>query len=456
MGLTDLILFPFYVLAFQLFFSWRRKRLKDPLLKKYHKQGFWIKVIGTIAFTFFHTRVSPGNDSTGLYFAEGINIAKLIIGNFDHINLLFIQGQDFDQSLLLNPNNQGYFRSESNYLVTRLVSVLYFVSFGSYFVINLLFSMISFSGVWKLYRFFYEQYPKLHKQLAIAILYLPTFIFWSSGILKDPLCTGLLGWMTYAIYNVLYKRRRILSNSIIAFISAYFIGIIKSYILISYLPFFILYLVLINVNLIKRPFIKLVAFIGLIVFGTLGFFVVSDRLQQELGNLALDQLAETVKMQQTAFINMADQAESSFSLGVEFDGTNASLLRMAPAAIVATFYRPYLWESKKLSTLLSSLESLTLMLFTLYVFLRAGPLLFFTSLVRNRMVMFCFFFSVLFAIFVGATTLNFGTLVRYKIPCMPFYVIAMVLILEEGKKRKAALRLKKAALVEKKNIVMHS
>jgi hypothetical protein len=113
---------------------------------------------------------------------------------------------------------------------------------------------------------------------------------------------------------------------------------------------------------------------------------------------------------------------------------------MAPAAIVATLFRPYLWESKKLSTLLSSLESLTLMIFAAYVFFRAGPVTFFTSIVRDPMVMFCFFFSVLFALFVGATTLNFGTLVRYKIPCMPFFVIAMVLILEISKKRKAALK----------------
>lgn len=60
--------------------------------------------------------------------------------------------------------------------------------------------------------------------------------------------------------------------------------------------------------------------------------------------------------------------------------------------------------------------------------------------------MFCFFFSIVFALFVGSTTLNFGTLVRYKIPCMPFYIIALILILEISKKRKAALQLSKAAV----------
>ena len=105
MGLADLILFPLYVIIFHLFFSWRRKRIEDPILKKYHKQGFWIKVAGTAAFTFFHTKISPGNDSTGLYYAEGINIAKMISADFSNIKWIFMAGKDFDQSLLINPFN---------------------------------------------------------------------------------------------------------------------------------------------------------------------------------------------------------------------------------------------------------------------------------------------------------------------------------------------------------------
>ena len=96
----------------------------------------------------------------------------------------------------------------------------------------------------------------------------------------------------------------------------------------------------------------------------------------------------------------------------EYDGTTNSMLRMAPAAITATLYRPFIWESKKISTLLSSLESLAMMLFTLYVFFRVGPFNFIAGFFKDPMVLFCFCFSLVFAIFVGATTLNFGTLVR--------------------------------------------
>ena len=98
---------------------------------------------------------------------------------------------------------------------------------------------------------------------------------------------------------------------------------------------------------------------------------------------------------------------------------------------------------------MSSLESLALMLFTLYVFFRAGPVTFFASIVKDPMIMYCLLFSLVFALFVGVTTLNFGTLVRYKIPCMPFYIIGLVLILERYKTKKLRLAsLKEASLTE--------
>lgn len=436
MELIDIILFPLYVLLFHLFFLWQRKRIKDPLLKKYHKQGFWIKVFGALCFSIFHGIISPGNDSISLYYNEGIHIAKLIVEDASNIHLIFSSGADFDQSLLFNPYNKGYFSSESNYLVVKLVAVFSFFCFRNYTVMNLVFSMISFSGVWQLYKFFYEQYPQLHKKLAIAIIYFPTFVFWSSGILKDPLCTGMLGWMTYSLYNVFCKRQSLFKNTLIAFVSGYLLAILKSYILFAYLPFFLVFLVFINFKRIETTGSKILAFAGLLIILPVGFYSVSGKLEKELGEFALSKLSESVKTQQTAFINMADAAESSFSLGVEFDGSNLSLLKMAPAGITATFFRPYLWESKKLSTLLSSLESLVLMVFTLFVLIKAGPVRFIKFIFKDPMIMYSFLFAIVFALFVGTTTLNFGTLVRYKIPCMPFYLIALILINEHRKKQK--------------------
>ena len=49
--------------------------------------------------------------------------------------------------------------------------------------------------------------------------------------------------------------------------------------------------------------------------------------------------------------------------------------------------------------------------------------------------------------FVGTRPLNFGTLFRYKIPCLPFYTISLFLIYEKVKERSIRKALQKANLL---------
>jgi hypothetical protein len=114
------------------------------------------------------------------------------------------------------------------------------------------------------------------------------------------------------------------------------------------------------------------------------------------------------------------------------------LAKLAPIAVSTTFFRPFLWESHKPSTLLSSIEALLLMLFTVYIIFKAGFIKFFKLITSDPLIMYCFLFSCVFALFVGASTLNFGSLVRYKIPCMPFYLISLFLIYDKVKQKAAS------------------
>lgn len=437
MDYKDYILFFIYTFIFYLIFKSRRTFYEDPVLRHYHKVGFWIKVFSTIAFTIFNYKISLG-DSVVLYWKEGHNIYELIQKDFSYVKLLFIKGKDFDQALLADTWNLGYFNDENNYMVTKIVAVLSFLTFGKYMVINLFFSLISFSGVWRLYRFFYKLYPHLHKQLAIAILYLPTFVFWSSGILKDPICTGAIGWITYSLYEMFYEKKAILKNMFFILVAGYFLVNLKIYILVSYVPFMMLFLLLKNVNLIKSPLLKFLIGPALIVVCVFAGQMVIKKFSDELGSYAAQNIAEKIKKQQDTYQAQAAQGigESNFSLGVEMDGSMSSLVKMAPAAIMATLYRPFIWESTKISTLLSSLESLALMILTLSIMFKVGIGKFFRTIFKDPTITYCFLFALLFALFVGATTPNFGTLCRYKIPCMPFYVIALILIRDKCAREK--------------------
>jgi hypothetical protein len=427
MTFFDFIMFFVYVIIFHILFSLRRKKY-PPVLRVHHRNTFWLKVISSFAYCIFVLYISPG-DTTALYFPEGYNIYQLILRDPSNVRLLLIPAKEFDQALLADILNLGYFNEESNFMVTKITAVLCFITFGKFMAINLIFSMLSFTGVWKLYLFFYEQYPQLRKQFAIAVLYLPTFIFWSSGILKDPLCTGALGWLTYSLYHCIYSRKGLIKNIIIVIVSAYLLSVLKVYILVSYLPAFGLFLALKNVTFIRNKAVKATLVLSFVLISIFVFLEVAIPMQQALGGFATQGLTKSITSYQINYARQEATSGSNFSLGVEFDGSLSSLGRIAPAAIVATLFRPFIWESKKISTLLSSLESLALMLFTLFVFWKVGIKKFFLTILQEPIVLYCFLFSLVFALFVGATTLNFGTLVRYKIPAMPFYVASLFLIL---------------------------
>jgi hypothetical protein len=456
MHYIDFLLIPGYIFILYLFFRTKRKKYTDTLLQKYHRQGFWIKIIASILFIIYYSYLT-GGDSKGLYHCEGNNLYHLILHNSDNFKYIFKPGKDFDMSLVKNPFNQGYFRDESNYMVIRLDALFSFISFGSYAVINLFFASLAFSGLWKLYLFFYEQYPKLHRQFAISILYFPTLAFWSAGLLKDSLCIAAIGWLTYGLYDLLFKRKSLIKNCIIVFISAYFLSVLKVYILLAYVPFFIFFIILKNIQNIKFTFFRYLFAPFLIAISVYVFTQTLSTYNEDLGGYAVEDLTSSISNLNEVIEARTgrEDAASNFSLGAQFDGTFSGLIKIAPAAVVATFFRPFIWEAHKISQLMAAMESLLLMFFTLFIFLKAGPFRFLKWVFREPLIMYCFLFAVVFGLFVGASTLNFGTLVRYKIPCLPFYSISLFLIYEKVKEREAKKELMKQE-VSKLNVLQPS
>ncbi|HYM93839.1 MAG TPA: hypothetical protein VET23_06855, partial [Chitinophagaceae bacterium] len=117
---------------------------------------------------------------------------------------------------------------------------------------------------------------------------------------------------------------------------------------------------------------------------------------------------------------------SAYSLG-QFDPTIGGMLTKFPLAINVTFFRPYLWESKKIIVLFSAIEALVFLFVTLKVVFSLGIGKILKAINQDPTIQFCLIFSMIFAFSVGISSNNFGTLSRYKIPCLPFYALALIL-----------------------------
>jgi hypothetical protein len=115
------------------------------------------------------------------------------------------------------------------------------------------------------------------------------------------------------------------------------------------------------------------------------------------------------------------------------------MLAKFPAAVNVTLFRPYPWEARKPIVVLTALEALLFLFLTFKVLFRVGTKKIWISISKNPTIQFSLIFTLIFAFAVGISSYNFGTLSRYKIPCMPFYATALILIYYDNKPLKKKL-----------------
>lgn len=327
-----------------------------------------------------------------------------------------------------------YMYDINNYMVPKFALPFSLIFFRSYLAISFCISFFAFAGCWRIFKVFYDLYPHLHKKLAIAILFLPSVLFWGVGLLKDSICIGALGFVLHSMYYIFFKKKKIAWSVILLIFNGTLLYFIKTYILLSFIPAFLLWWFFLFSKNIKDPTLRRISAILLVIISIGGsFFVLQKFTSSDIASqFSTEQLLATVQKQQTIF-NFAESTGSNFSLG-QFDNSTFGLIMQLPKGITATLFRPFIWEIRSPFMLLSALEALGFMILTWMCFRRIGLFRTFKMIFANPVTIFCFVYSILFAGLIGITTLNFGALVRYKIPCIPFYLLTLFIIMDQSGK----------------------
>jgi hypothetical protein len=280
-----------------------------------------------------------------------------------------------------------------------------------------------------MYSSFYRLFPRLHLEFAVAMLFIPSVFFWGSGILKDTITLGALGWATWAIIRVFIDKKKLLQGSSILLLSLYTIYSIKIYIVLCFLPAAILWIFLANAEKIRSPLIRIgLAPFMLVAGGFLGYLAMI-KVGEDNARYSLDTVSETAEVTARYLTYVGEsQGGSVYTLGDDYDFSPAGMLRKAPLAVNVTLFRPYLWEAHNIVMLLSALESLATLLLTLWVIYKVGPAKLLGYLLAKPIISFCLLFALAFSFAVGISTYNFGSLVRYKIPMFPFYLAGLFIL----------------------------
>jgi hypothetical protein len=329
------------------------------------------------------------------------------------------------------------FRDRASMAVIKLAAAFDLFTFSTYSSTALFFALFAFSGQWALFQISQKLFPDKTKWLAISILFVPSVVFWGSGILKDSITLAALCWMSYSLFRIFQFNKFSPLNFFIIVFMAWVIYAIKIYILLCFIVAASIYLYFRYISRVRNTVIKLMIAPILISIFLGGGYYALESVAEDDSRYALDKLGETAMI--TAYdIRYGWGARhgdnSGYTLG-ELDGSLGSLIRLAPAGIIVTLFRPWLWEVKNPLMLLAALESLAFLLITLWVLYKT-PIRDLIKKINTPVVLFCLSFALMFAFAVGVSTYNFGTLMRYKIPVMPFYSMFLVLVFPSKRDQK--------------------
>lgn len=380
----------------------------------------------------------------------------------------------------------------ANQAIIRINAVIRIFSFGHFNVHTVFFCFLSFIGQIAIYKTFHLYLKTKKWGLFAAVFLLPTVLFWGSGVLKEAILLFGLGLFVYGLHSLLFKKVTIKMFFVLG-LGILTMALMKIYILIALLPGVLLWL-WIKFSDYRFLLLKYVGILVLIL--TIGYslgslssnynaaqmlsFRQKDFYNAMKGGVYFQRFINNskeydniyfpasklskfkhVEREDTIQLNFTDTAyiwdvttyevvdtivvgpahhikyrliskDTISGSGIELpslEPTYVSVVLNSPAAFVTTLTRPHPFEADSLFSVMAAMENLFIEFFVLFcLFFVQKP-----SSEKQLMALFSFSFVAMLFILTGLVTPVIGAIVRYKMPALPFLIIAFLLLLNDDK-----------------------
>ncbi|MBI3139773.1 MAG: hypothetical protein HYZ15_14440 [Sphingobacteriales bacterium] len=437
----DIIWAPLCLMVLSIFIYKKSQRYKDTVIRQYYLPAFYLRILFATIFTLVSQYYFEFAD-TNHYYQAVLDMHKAVANDYGHLKDIYF-------NLKLTKENPVfpyflydalgithlYMYDVTNYFTPKFALPFSLLFGKSYLAICYCLSLWAFGGCWRLFKMFYSMYPHLHKKIAIACLFMPSLLFWGTGLLKDTICLGAIGYSLYAAYNLFIRKKYRTSDVIMLLFSGYLLFYIKAYILISLLAAFLLWNFMQVRGLIEDRILRQITTILVVcIAGVAAFLVIQGFAASEItAQFTTENIVKATQDQQQMFNRNKIGTGSNFKVAA-VDNSIGSMLAAFPLGIVNTFFRPFPWDVRSPFMALSFMESFAFLTLTMMAFRKLGFKKFFGLIASDPVISFAFVFAIVFGGFVGMTTGNFGALNRYKIPALPFYAMAIILVMDKSGK----------------------
>jgi hypothetical protein len=300
-----------------------------------------------------------------------------------------------------------------NRFMIRLNALMLFISGGNIHVHTIFFCFFSFIGCILLLKVFQSFLSDDKKKWALLTVLFPSFLFWTSGGLKESLIILGLGLL---FYGFLFPASR-KAIAIIAFV----VGIItllitKYFLLLCLMPALVAYYLFREkatwkTSLIKYSTILILSLAGLVIIAPL--------------NRKLDFIRMIAKKQKHAIDEAHYMKAGSYSEVPVVEQNIFSITKNLPIGLWNSLLKPYLWQSRNPMMLLSAAENVAILLLIALALIYRR---------RDTLNYNLFFFMVAamlpYLCFIGIMTPVLGNLVRYKVVMIPMLIFVAIYIVD--------------------------
>lgn len=407
------------------------KYKNDDETRRYFFLGFGFKMACCIGFAVIYDFYYNWGGDTYYYYTASQRLGQVLFQDSSSYFRIMFDTIDYNNIQTLAPGIAYYpvLRDPSRYAVHRFLSPFAIIGGANYYTVNISLSVFLFLLNWKFFQYIRTKINCSDKAAFICVMLIPSVGFWSSALMKDSF-TFTFNLVFIMCFAKLFFDRKIRISTIFGLVfSAYIIMELKVYILYASIAGCMVWLGSGYLKRVKSPLFKFVIAPILILIVALGGMYALRFVGESVGG----KFSDVDSMLGQASVTQQDLKQEyyeghSFDIG-DFDGSLGSLISMGPKAVIAGLYRPFIFESESAVMLLSGLENTVLLLLTLYVFFKAGVKYTIKQILGNPFVSMCLLFSVVLALGIGISTSNFGALVRFKIPLIPFFALGWLEIL---------------------------
>lgn len=414
------------ILLLLLAFSKQKRLIDESPRYRFYVSGLVAKMLGAIAFCLVYLYYYKGGDTidyfsgaicmTNLFFKDPVLYFDLIFNQLTWEKYL----NYFDPGTMWPPTHLA--KKKENFNVIRIASFFSIVTFKGFISSALLFSFVAYHYTWKAFELFCNLFPKLERYFALAFLFTPSYCFWGSGIMKDTISITCIAAIVVSFYRVFLSGERQYSLIFTLIVSIALLLNVKPYLMVAMVPGLTFWASFSRLQKIKSTFVRALVFPIIVTVSFL--FLTTFYLQNAGGTAGYGSTEEAIKQAQVIQQDLKRSeayGDNSFDIGT-YDASMTGVITKIPVAITAGLYRPYLWEAKSPVMAFSGIENLGLLIFTIYSLIRLQIFGLFSSTFKDPILTFCLTFSLFIAFLIGLTSANFGALVRYKIPMLPYFI----------------------------------